>query len=240
MKARYNISLACLLLISWVCGAQEQYPYEWLTVAHDSSSDIQSRMVDTNSIYTLRTDNDFIYTAGPRSDETYWQRFKRWFFRQFIAPLFDGRAAGVMDVLYLILGMLGVGVLFYFLFKGRQYSALSKGDVTWGEVFTNPADIANEQFVTWMESAEASADYNEAIKYLYLWCIRQMDVKNFIHYRPEFTNRQVLNKLSNPEVKSVFHEVAKNFEFVWYGHFEINASDYNALKQTVHQSPLRP
>ena len=238
MNDKHYIAIWIISVCSFTAWTQPTG--EWPAVARDTMSEVFARPLDTSAIYDLRSDSYFIYTTGPKEDETYWERFKRWFYSQFIRPLFDSRTSGVKNVLFLLLGMAGVGILFYFLFKGRQNTAFVKGDVKWGDVFTNPADIAEEQFVQWMNDAESRMDYKEAVKYLYLWSIRQMDAKNFIHYRPEYTNRQVVNKLKNDEIKSIFSSVAKNFEYVWYGHFELSAVEYNELKNAVFQSPLRP
>ena len=229
------ISILTLLFIFTSAPAQEK---DWIDVASIDSSSIRQRMIDSSLVLELRDDYAFRYTKGPKSGETLWERIKRWFYESFIAPLVQGGGRGLGNFLMLLLAIGGVFIMFYFFFKNRKSTAIDKRDVTWGDVFANPTEIEEQQFNRWMQEAELKPDYNEALKFLYLKCIRQMDKKNLIHYRPEYTNRQVLNKLKNKDVKEIFKQVSRQFEFVWYGHFEMDEAAYFQLKKLVNQSVL--
>ena len=245
MRVKFNyLTIALFLLFSFALVAQEGWEVEFaqevteVNVARDSQSTIDQRRLDDNLLKEYTLDRDYQYTSGPNSTETLWDRIKRQLYENLIRPLFDAGAQGAGEVLILLLAIGGVALMFFFFFKNRKASVLDKKDLTWGEVFTNPAEIEEQQFNKWMQDAESKSDYNEALKYLYLRCIRQIDKKNLLHYRPEYTNRQVINKLKNKDVKEVFTEVARQFEFVWYGHFDLDEQTYGRLKLLVNESVI--
>lgn len=210
-----------------------------MDVSIDSTSDVINSRISAEEFEAYLDDRDFQYDATtPRHEKSLWDRIKDWFYRKFMAPLFRGTSGELMEVLLILLAGLAFAVLIYYVLQARKKVTLAKSDVTWGEVFTDPTEINEKQFREWMDKAEANGDFKEAVKYLYLWCIKQMDVREYILYRPEYTNRQVLNKLKNEDVKSTFSSVATTFEHVFYGHFNIDKDEFNSLKSQILNSML--
>ena len=235
MKSSLSLLAFCLAFLAPTMGQEDDL---WSHLKSDTASEVHVRRIDQQALSAYHDQSDFNYLSVPKDQETLWEKLKRWFYDHFIRPLSDGGTGDIFDGLILLLAIAGVAIMFYFIFRGRNRSALSSRDLTWGEVYSNPSEIAEEHFSERILEAEREEDYNTAIKYLYLWTIRQMDIKNFIHYRPEYTNRQVINRISDEEVKLLFKQIAAHFEFVWYGHFRLKEADYMELKNFVDKSKL--
>ena len=146
--------------------------------------------------------------------------------------LFDGdtiySAAGTLVV---ILGIIGAVLILYFLQLGRKKTELGRSDVKWGEVHENPVAIQNMQYDEWIDKAMEDGRWNEAVKFLYLYTIKKLNDDQHVRYRPQYTNRQVLGRLKEGEVKKYFKEIADQFEYVWYGHFDSDQKGCEELKR---------
>ena len=237
MKAKYSVLFLLIGLLSVAPSKAQENDY-WSQVKRDTASEIHIRTIDQEELNAFIEDENFNYLSTPKDQETLWDKLKRWFYRHFINPLVSGNSGNFLDGLLLFIAVAGVAIMFYFIFKGKNKSALAGRDVAWGDVYANPTQQTESHFQDLIKNSEQKNDYKSALKYLYLWSIKRLDQANYIHYRPEYTNRQVAQKLSDPEVKNIFKQVSFYFEFVWYGHFDIAIEDYQKIKSALMQSKL--
>lgn len=228
--------ISFLLLVFCDLKAQDQAIDR---LSQDTATELSSRSFPSATLDAYKSENAFQYASSPKENLSYWDRFKRWFYQRFIRPLLNDDGFNIMGILIRVLAVFAVGALIYFIVKNRRKSELEKRDVTWGDVFVNPTEVTDEQYLEWMSKAENEGDFNLAIKWLYLFVIKQMDRKEYLRYRPEYTNRQVLGRIKDEQIRSIFQQVAHHFEYVMYGHFSIETSEYQDLKHIVFESPLR-
>ncbi len=240
MKGNYKIIFLILgaFVLGWSVHAQE-VDVDWYLVNVDSSSSIDSRHFNESELLAYTSDSRYEYTTKPQEDVNWWERFKRWFYEKFIRPLFYGAESESYGVLRYILGALAVAVICYMLAKSRSKNRLVKQDKTWGAVYANPTEVHETQFLKWIMEAEEEERYDKALKFLYLWTINQLDKKNYIVYRPTYTNRQVVRKLKDQKIKALFQSVSRHFEHVYYGHFTIDKDAFTQLKSKTLNSSLK-
>lgn len=77
----------------------------------------------------------------------------------------------------------------------------------------------------------AEKNYRYATRLLFLHLLKTMAQKNVIEYNTHKTNFDYLFALSNSKIYPAFANVVKAYEYVWYGEFEVNETQFNSIKQ---------
>ncbi len=78
---------------------------------------------------------------------------------------------------------------------------------------------------------QAASDKNHrlAVRYLYLQTLQMLSGKGLLQLSPDKTNYQYVNEISNGNYKKEFSSVTLNYEYAWYGAFDISEDVYNKL-----------
>jgi hypothetical protein len=78
-------------------------------------------------------------------------------------------------------------------------------------------------------------DYRLATRLLFLRLLRAMAERNIIQYSIEKTNFDYLFEMGSSKYHKDFSNVARNYEYVWYGNFNIQQSQFMLLKQRLDE-----
>lgn len=97
-------------------------------------------------------------------------------------------------------------------------------------------DIFSVHYEEELKKAIATGNFRQAVRLMYLHILSSFAEKGIINYKIERTNSDYLGQLFNTSYYKDFFSLTRNFEYVWYGKFEIsNAAfemislDYNKL-----------
>jgi len=113
--------------------------------------------------------------------------------------------------------------------------------------WVNPAALANglheEDEILTSEIARQRAgtlsgggDYRNAIRYLYLSVLLQLDERGLLRYDRSKTNREYLRAVaSSPELVGPLRQVVDTFDRAWYGFESIDRSSYQAYLDQVDE-----
>lgn len=77
---------------------------------------------------------------------------------------------------------------------------------------------------------ENQQDYRSAIRYHFLYSLKKLTDKDLIHWNPEKTNRDYLKELKNNNLQEDFKRIIYIYDYIWYGEFEAQESDYQQYK----------
>lgn len=165
---------------------------------------------------------------------------------KFIESLFPARSNVVVNEnIWTIVGI-GGGVLFLFL--------LYKLIFTGRKIYINHDDEANEQeseiqFVernlmsvdvrTYIDEALKNQQYALAIRYRHLLNIQSLTYKGIVNWNHSKTNVELMEDVSNQELRNDFLKCASIFDYVWFGDFEVNQADYNKYEAAFKQFQKR-
>lgn len=230
-----------LFLISLVAGIHLSVAQEVVDISNapkDTNGLERIIPFDQSRIDNYALDRDYDYLHAPDENKTYWQRVQDWFYNRFRRGTSSNGMNLVMKVLAYIFGVIATGLVFYYFFTSRSKVRMKRGDVVVGDVFANPTEVEEEQYLSWMVDAEKRGDYNQAIKFLYLFLIRQLDAKQIVRYRSSLTNRSIRDQIQDQQIKHLFSDVANHFESVWFGKFNIEQEIYQLLKTETLKSDL--
>jgi hypothetical protein len=81
-----------------------------------------------------------------------------------------------------------------------------------------------------IDKALSNGNYRLAIRLMYLRLLRDLSQKNIIRYKHERTNFDYLLQLSSTSYYHDFFRVTRNYEYSWYGHFEVDKGKFDIIK----------
>jgi hypothetical protein len=92
-----------------------------------------------------------------------------------------------------------------------------------------------------IEKAIAAGDYRLAVRLLFLQLLRVMSERKIIQYSHERTNLDYLLQVHHAPWYQQFFRITRNYEYVWYGLFEIDKNKFETINKDVksleHQLP---
>ena len=92
-------------------------------------------------------------------------------------------------------------------------------------------DIFSINYEEELEKAVASQNYRLGVRLMYLHILRLLSEKNIIQYKIERTNSDYLLQLSDTSYYKDFFRLTRNFEYVWYGKFDISPAAFEMIRQ---------
>lgn len=183
------------------------------------------------------SDDAFIYERTVENSG-WWTRFKQWLSDKF-KSLFNiknaGQASRMTDLAIKIGGVLLFVLVIYFIFR-----AIINKEGTW--VFGKSSDksiipitdieanIHETDFKKLIAEAETNSNYRLAIRYYYLWLLKNLSAAEIIHYDVEKTNNDYRNEIKTPKVKEDFAYTSYLYNYIWYGEFDVNSEEFNKAK----------
>ena len=78
-------------------------------------------------------------------------------------------------------------------------------------------------------------DFRSAIRYLYLQTLQRLSMTGLIQSSPDKTNYEYVKELSGRIHQNEFASLTLNYEYVWYGKFNIDQEIFNRLQKEFKQ-----
>lgn len=242
--------ISCFHIIYFLlafCCFQIGFSATYLTVPKISNTKIEgdSLQIDTKDIIPrkfgdlnkLYSDEDFIYERS-KENSGWWTRFKHWlsdFIRDIFSITTEGQASNITDITINIAGVIIFLLVIYFIFK-----AVMNEEGKW--IFGKSSDknvipvsdieknIHVTDFSKLIEEAEAENNYRLSVRYYYLWLLKFLTDKDIIEYDVEKTNSDYFNEIVAAEVKKQFAYTSYLYNYIWYGEFDVNQTQYAKAK----------
>ena len=186
----------------------------------------------------FRDDPIYNYEKDPKKERgivsKLWYKFLRWLDESvgFSIPSFSGSL-----LKYLIIG-LGAYLLLRFILQAELGSFLRKKDVPLEEIDSElvDADMSEEDLSQLIEKAEQQGAYRLAIRFRYLRALRKLDDEKIILWKSGKTNINYIDEIKDLNLRSMFMEITKVYEYIWYGEYNIsNVADYNEQLRSFQQ-----
>jgi hypothetical protein len=226
------LSVGLLVALTSPVIARPQ-PKKLPLVLKTDTGHIQLRSYDTSSINSYRTQAEFQYHEDVPQD-TWWDKFWRWFWSLF-KPVKASRhnmsafltglkylfiVLGISAIAFIILRVMGVDIATLFRRKPKEVA------MPYTENFENIHEI---DFDTELENVLAQHNYRLAIRLLYLKCLKQLNDASLINWQLNKTNSAYISELQNNERRNEFSRLTRQFEYVWYGEFAVDAQVYQNI-----------
>jgi hypothetical protein len=81
-----------------------------------------------------------------------------------------------------------------------------------------------------IDKAAANGNYRFAIRLMFLRLLKTMSERNIIRYKQDSTNLDYLLQLSNSNHYNDFFRITRNYEYSWYGQFEVKEDAFKVIR----------
>lgn len=81
-----------------------------------------------------------------------------------------------------------------------------------------------------IRQALQSGNYRQAVRYQYLRTLHLLAGKKLLQLSADKTNVQYVNEITNRAYRQDFAAITLNYEYVWYGRFEIDKNIYQRIE----------
>jgi len=109
-------------------------------------------------------------------------------------------------------------------FKRKSRSVKAEAEVE-EEIITNESD-----FDALIRQSLQSGNYRQAVRYQYLRTLHLLADKNLVQLAPDKTNFQYVSEIANRNHQQPFASLTLNYEYVWYGEFDIDKNIYEKIE----------
>ena len=136
----------------------------------------------------------------------------------------------IVKIILWILAAFLIGFIIYKLFLGENFFRRSRsyknmsGTGKEGDDMSDPS--AYDKLVA---QAVLNKNYRLAIRYLYLQTLQKLSAVGSLQFAADKTNYQYVNELGGTPYQNDFAALTLNYEYVWYGKFDINEDVYKRL-----------
>lgn len=176
---------------------------------------------------------EFDYTTvKPR--ESIWEKLERRLIKlwQTVFGDIDARTAPQYAEIFLrIFAIIIVAVVLYFLInfllgkEGNYFFSRKnrKIAISGKDLHENIHEI---NFPQTIDEFERKKDFRSAVRYRFLFVLKQLSDSKIIDWNPEKTNRDYFFEIKNNAAQNRFSELVYIFDYVWYGEFELDEKSY--------------
>ena len=180
---------------------------------------------------------DFIYERTIENSG-WWTRFKQWlsdFFRDLFNLKNEGQASNFTDITLKIGGVILFLLVAYFIFravinKEGQWVFGKSSERSIIPVTDVENNIHQTDFKALITEAEDQHNYRLAIRYYYLWLLKQLTEKGIIEYDVEKTNSDYQNEIILKDIKEEFSYTSYLYNYIWYGEFNVNDEQFGKAR----------
>jgi hypothetical protein len=203
-----------------------------------SDTTVTLRSAKTNQWNTVVNSNDFWYVNGEKKmppkkvekDEVY----KENSFWKNIRMFFNSDAFRVLAWILIVIGFIAIIISYLIsndiiLVKAKSRKLNNAEDIE-TEI---PNNIFEINFETHIAKALAVSNYRLATRLMFLQTIKTMSNKSIINYAADKTNFDYLMQLSGTKYFSLFSKASLNYEYTWYGNFNVNEQQFATIKNSI-------
>ena len=143
---------------------------------------------------------------------------------------------GIKIILWM-LALAFLGIIIYQLLKNQGVFQRSSASKLAEKTQEEELLLLHDDFKRLAQQALERNDYRMAVRYHFLDILQQLRDKNHINYEPDKTNGRYMYELP-VNWRNDFAKLSFQYEYVWYGHFEINQEQYEQVNK-AYQSFLQ-
>jgi len=237
-----TLFLTACLLISFSSKAQDVYPDSSGTEVSDTATD-STASEETPNYFDYRTYGEQPDTIELRhvpgrvidslkNDNAFWYANARLNKKKQESPVVNGTPTWLkVSVWIVVVGSFLAALIWYLvssnilIFAKTRKQIISESED--GEI---PENIFSINYQREIERAISAPNYRLAIRLMFLRLLRNLSSKNVIHYKPGRTNFEYLSQLSSTRYYNDFFRLTRNYEYAWYGKFDVTADAFVIIK----------
>ena len=195
------------------------------------SSTVQQRKLSDSLVKKMQTDKDFWYANTEFEKEKKKKENNK---QSSYVPL--GQRAWFQTLVWLvIIGGFAAFLMIYL--TGSNIGLFRKKNVMTSadEEENITEDIFAINYQKEIDKASMQGNYRLAVRLMYLRLLKSMSEKNIIQYKQDKTNLDYLMQLHTTKHYTNFFRITRNYEYSWYGKFEVGEDAYRLISNDFNQ-----
>lgn len=239
--------LVQILLFACLLWSANTYPVSYgnttsiVSIIHSDTLKLDDSKLEPRKFRDLNdaySDEDFIYERN-KENSGWWTRFKQWLSDLF-SDWFDIKnsddANNITDLMLKIGAIIIFLLVAYFIFKAvmndeGKWIFGKSSDKNIIPVVDIESNLSITDFKKLTKEAENSEQYRLAIRYYYLWLLKNLSNAEVIDYDVEKTNSDYYNEISSEDIKKQFSYTSYLYNYIWYGEFDVSHEDFDKAKK---------
>lgn len=132
-----------------------------------------------------------------------------------------------------------IALLLTYLFQNniiRRRAASITGEENAGLSEENIFEINYQREI---DRAVTATNYRLAIRLMFLRLLKKLSQENIIQYKQERTNSEYLMQLTSTSYYADFFRLTRDFEYTWYGKFDVSADAYRIIQNDFEKFDQR-
>ena len=219
------------VLIPEILHAQEEDAVVYDTVVKTEETSNSPKKLDSFSfrsvpdsvIKNLQNRKEFAYA----NDSEYWKREEEESTKINFPPFLKYVAWGIVIgvLLFVLIKLLMANKILSFR-KPKKFKSESQQD----EELLERTDLG-----LLISEAEKKEQFRIATRYRFMKILQELDARSLVQLDKKRTNWDYVKQLSSHPLNKKFLYLTQAYEYVWYGEFDINRSQYELLKTKFEQ-----
>lgn len=222
----------CFSLI--VSAQSDTVPQLHSSESKESVGVIDLRIPAKEKIEEYKKDDRFQYEQ-PNMDLSFFQKMKYWLLTLF-DKLFSGTVQSGVPAFIVVLIIIAVVILIVLKLMGVKFKTLlGKKKMDTPEIDFYTENVHEMNFDTLIARALKNKDYRLAVRFLYLKNLKLLSDKALIKWDINKTNYSYQYEINNATVRSKFLEATFIFDYVWYGEFPLDETQFSEIRTRMVQ-----
>ncbi len=202
------------------------------TLNYDYSSNVEIRT--SEKINTFLNDDFYKYNNEIVASQSIWNVFFRWLAK--LLHLLDTRVSFVSYFFYIAILTIFVYAIIKLLGINMQSIFLKSKKINIPEFEVFDEDIYGINFENIILKSEKAQDFKTAIRYLYILFLKVLTERELIEWKINKTNIDYRNEIINTKHFSNFKYLTLIYEYVWYGEFSVDKTQYKKYKKSFEKT----
>jgi hypothetical protein len=190
-----------------------------------------TRAVPDSTVSAMQKQKDFLYA----NDSSYWKEQERQ--RQSGAEkIFNliSRSAFLKILLYIFL-ICGIIYAVYQVMIVNNFFIFSKATRKGASGQNDEMEDSYENFDENIRTAVENKNYRQAIRYMYLRTLKSLNDNNLIKLHAKSTNQDYVKQMYNHTGLNQFRNLTYIYEYVWYGEFHPDETQFERIRTNFNQ-----
>ncbi len=236
-----------ILLSFLLCSGLSFYSTYALNIIVKSTEIQKDDILDIEKLESLKNNEDYNYNQED-SQTNWWTDFKEWLAiqweRVFGEPFEPNSLWGMFfEILPYIIIAIALILIVWFIAKNNPGNQIMRQHQNSKVILNEEEELLMKRNLDKLsEDAINQKQYRLAVRYLYLNCIKRLDIKNIIGYANDKTNYEYVKEIQFSEISKPFKTLTLAYEQIWYGqlvfddmYFEKFKHEYDNFHQKLDQ-----
>ena len=240
-----NLIYIFVFLYSFACICQTASidSTEFIQEVQYDKSAITPLQFDDQALQELKQDEAFDYVEFVPPDNI-WTRFKNWInevWSSFINWILQGNeATGILGFLvkalpYLLIAGVLVFLTWLFLRIDLGGSPLKNAELN-KVILSDEQDIIETHDIeSLITQALRENNYRLAVRFYYLLVLQKLSKKDIIDWQVQKTNADYVYEIKSEGLRKDFTKLTRIYDFIWYGNFDVNETDFLKAEKEFKQ-----